>query len=207
MQEKFSLERVTKSGAVFDKTELSWMNGQHLRALPDAELAPQLAQVWQESGLLQKTDSPFVQQAVAMLKPSLELLADADKDLRHVLSYPFMATLQHEAATEVLQDNFKQIVDTALAAYDSGELKAAIDKGPSGYKSWLKGVGKEQNRKGKHLFMPMRVALTGSQHGPEVLALLAAEDGDIKDASAIVPLSDRIQQLREWQARQEAAQA
>lgn len=208
LQEKFSLERVTKSGAVFDKTKLSWMNGQHLRALADSELAPQLAQVWQQSGLLHKEDSPFVQLAVAVLKPSLELLADADKDLRHILSYPLMDTLQHEAAISVLQDDFKQIVDTALAAYDSGELKSALENGPDGYKSWLKGVGKEQKRKGKHLFMPMRVAMTGSQHGPEVgevLRLLLLEDGDIKDSSAYVPLQHRMDQLRNWQSRQTAS--
>ena len=34
---KFSLERITKSAAVFDKTKLAWMNGQYLRALPDEE--------------------------------------------------------------------------------------------------------------------------------------------------------------------------
>jgi len=208
LQEKFSLERVTKSGAVFEKNKLSWMNGKHLRALPDAELAPQLAEVWHHSGLLQKQDSPFVQLAVAVLKPSLELLADADRDLRHILSYPLMDTLQHEAATAVLQDNFKQIVDTALAAYNSGELKSALESGPDGYKTWLKGVGKEQKRKGKHLFMPMRVALTGSQHGPEVgevLRLLLLEDGDIKDSSAYVSLPQRMQQLQEWQSRQTAS--
>ncbi len=38
LQEKFSLERITKSAAVFDKTKLSWMNGQYLRALPDVEV-------------------------------------------------------------------------------------------------------------------------------------------------------------------------
>ena len=38
LQEKFSLDRITKSAAVFDKTKLSWMNGQYLRALPDEEV-------------------------------------------------------------------------------------------------------------------------------------------------------------------------
>ena len=38
LQGKFSLERITKSAAVFDKTKLSWMNGQYLRALPDEEV-------------------------------------------------------------------------------------------------------------------------------------------------------------------------
>ena len=40
LQEKFSLDRITKSAAVFDKTKLSWMNGQYLRALPDEEVQP-----------------------------------------------------------------------------------------------------------------------------------------------------------------------
>ena len=42
LQEKFSLERITKSAAVFDKTKLSWMNGQYLRALPDDEVGDPL---------------------------------------------------------------------------------------------------------------------------------------------------------------------
>ena len=52
LQEKFSLDRITKSAAVFDKTKLSWMNGQYLRALPDEEVHTSL-----ELLLLQKT--PF----------------------------------------------------------------------------------------------------------------------------------------------------
>jgi glutamyl-tRNA synthetase len=29
--EAFTLDRITKSAAVFDRVKLSWMNGQHLR--------------------------------------------------------------------------------------------------------------------------------------------------------------------------------
>ena len=35
----FSLDRVTKSPAVFDIKKLNWINGQHLRALPEEERA------------------------------------------------------------------------------------------------------------------------------------------------------------------------
>ncbi len=33
---------------------------------------------------------------------------------------------------------------------------------------WINGVGKAQKRKGKRLFMPMRIALTGRMQGPDV---------------------------------------
>ena len=39
LQQKFSLDRITKSPAVFDKTKLAWMNGQHLRAMPTDEVS------------------------------------------------------------------------------------------------------------------------------------------------------------------------
>lgn len=37
---KFSLDRITKSAAVFDKVKFSWMNGQHIKMLPEAEVGP-----------------------------------------------------------------------------------------------------------------------------------------------------------------------
>lgn len=43
LAEAFSIDRITKSPAVFDAVKLQWMNGQHLRALAPAEarsLAP-----------------------------------------------------------------------------------------------------------------------------------------------------------------------
>ena len=108
-------------------------------------------------------------------------------------------------AEPVLGDNFKEVVDAALAAYDSGKLAEAVKDGPEGYKNWIKGVGKEMGRKGKRLFMPMRIAFTGSQEGPEVgevLHLLSIEDGDVKDTDAYVPLAKRMDTLREWSTRQ-----
>ena len=50
-----------------------------------------------------------------------------------------------------------------VAAWDSGELRKALE-GPDAYKAWVKGFGKAQKRKGKRLFMPLRIALTGNSH-------------------------------------------
>lgn len=46
LADRFSLQRITKSAAVFDKTKLGWMNGQHLRSLPDDVLVPMLGETW-----------------------------------------------------------------------------------------------------------------------------------------------------------------
>lgn len=56
-------------------------------------------------------------------------------------------------------------------------------------------------RKGKRLFMPVRIALTGSQAGPDVgqaLRLLTLEDGDLAAGVTVVHLDDRIKALQAW---------
>ena len=50
-----------------------------------------------------------------------------------------------------------------VVAWESGELQSAL-RNPEAYKAWVKGLGKAQKRKGKRLFMPLRVALTGNTH-------------------------------------------
>ena len=47
----FSLERVTKSPAVFDLAKLRWINGQHLRALPRDEITSLVGEHLADSGV------------------------------------------------------------------------------------------------------------------------------------------------------------
>jgi len=47
--EKFSLDRVQKSGARFDEKRLEWMNGQHIRSLSLDDLYTRVADFWPES--------------------------------------------------------------------------------------------------------------------------------------------------------------
>jgi glutamyl-tRNA synthetase len=198
----FSLDRITKSPAVFDKTKLAWMNGQHLRALPDDQLVAQVAVVWRASGLLKsEPESPFVKAAAAIVKTSLELLGDADVELRKILAYPLAESVADPKAEAILEDDFGQVARAVLAAHASGDLASAVAGGGEGFKAWVKAVGKDQARKGKRLFMPLRLALTGSLQGADVgeqLEVLAAEGGDVADAGAYVPLDARMAQLKAW---------
>jgi glutamyl-tRNA synthetase len=40
------------------------------------------------------------------------------------------------------------------------------------WKTWTEALKSSSGRKGKQLFMPLRMALTGLDHGPELAALL-----------------------------------
>jgi hypothetical protein len=76
-----------------------------------AQVLPMVADVWTKSGLLAKADSPFVRGAVAALKNSLELVVDADEQLREILAYPLEATIaSDEKAQPLLEDNFAEVL-------------------------------------------------------------------------------------------------
>lgn len=54
--ESFSLERITKSPAIFDMTKLRWVNAQHLRQLPTPELTAMLRSRLVEAGVCAAAD-------------------------------------------------------------------------------------------------------------------------------------------------------
>lgn len=48
---------------------------------------------------------------------------------------------------EVVEDNIAEVADAVVAAFDSGELQAAVDEGHDAWSKWIKGLGKTFKRK------------------------------------------------------------
>lgn len=205
--EKFSIERVNKSGAVFDSTKFRWMNGQHLRLLPSEEFTRLIGRHWKSTGILSESEGLFIEEAVQLLKDGVDLITDSDKALLNFLSYPLYATLSSSEGKPVLEDGLSEVAASLLAAYDSGELLDALEEGKTGWQKWVKNFGKALKRKGKSLFMPLRVLLTGKLHGPDigsyVLLLHSAGTCDIlASQTRFVTLEERFKSLREieWES-------
>lgn len=69
--------------------------------------------------------------------------------------------------------------------------------------AFLNPIGKAQKRKGKRLFMPVRIALTGRMHGPdvgEILNVIMKPDNGAVDPAAFVTLDQRMKALKAWAA-------
>ncbi|CAN1142176.1 Glutamate--tRNA ligase, chloroplastic/mitochondrial [Linum perenne] len=205
--EKFTIDRVNKSGAVFDSTKLRWMNGQHLRALSSEKLTKLIGERWKETGILMESQGPFIEEALELLKDGIDLVADADKVMLNLLSYPLQETLMSPEGKPVIEDKLSEVSLSLLSAYDSGELGTALEGGHSGWKKWVKDFGKSTKRKGKSLFMPLRVLLTGKLHGPDiggsvVLLHRAGVEGIVGPEVGFLSLEERFRMLREvnWEA-------
>jgi len=159
--ERFTLERVGASPAVFDFQKLEWLNGVYLRELPPDEYADRLVEFLRERGYdwdeaLVRKAAPLVQEKIATLAefPAFAgfLFGDVEPDPALLDG----AVLEHAEQTLVNLDPF---------AAESIEQA-------------LRGLAERLELKPREAFQPIRVAVTGSKISPglfESIELLGRE--------------------------------
>jgi len=160
---EFDLARLSPSAATFDQAKLDWLQHEHVMALDFAEHRRRFAE------RLPATVAPQAAAALAAAyQPSLVAYGDAPALAAAVLDPPRLDA----AARRLLTDAQVQLVE-ARRRRERGpdwlEPEAAREM-LAGYRAW----GKERGLAARDLLMPLRVALTGREHGPELHFVLAA---------------------------------
>ena len=79
-------------------------------------------------------------------------------------------------------------------------------------KAWIKAAGKEMDRKGKRLFMPLRIVLTGSMQGPDVaqqvaMISLAEKEGAVAEGADFKGVGARMEAVKAWAETQPVHEA
>ncbi|GAB4281455.1 MAG: glutamate--tRNA ligase [Candidatus Rifleibacteriota bacterium] len=166
LKECFSLERISKSPGVFDKTKLIWMNGQHLRALPVEKLLPMVEPILKkEMPDEQRLQNPeILRKLVELIQVKMNVLNDAVEVARSFLQ---ASAPENEEAAAVIATEKSQKLFAVLA-----EEFARCEWVREGYNAAIKAAGKAVDAKGKDLYMPIRVKITGTCHGPDLVGIL-----------------------------------
>ena len=146
LAEGFDLSTFGRAPARFDEAELLRLNAQLVHAMDHADAAPRLPEGMDEGAWL-------------TIRPNLERVSDA-REWWQVVTGP--------VDSPELSDEDAAFVGAAADAADamdwsdeSGAWKALTDA-----------LKQATGRKGKALFLPLRLALTGMDHGPDMNALL-----------------------------------
>ena len=72
----------------------------------------------------------------------------------------------------ICSEAIKPVVEDAEFAQRAAEVLPAEPWDATTWKTWTQAVKEDTGRKGRELFMPLRLALTGLDHGPELAGLL-----------------------------------
>lgn len=166
LKEEIDFDRLGKSAAVFDMGKLRWLNGKHIRELDEDKLIG-LAKEY-SGGMDSRFDDSSFREAVLACRDSLELLPDIRTHLPL-----FTGKSPDEVADPEALDMLGSEEASKTIPILSGYLASEGSIDAEGAKELIKKAGKECGVKGKMLFMPIRLALTGQMHGPELPRLIA----------------------------------
>jgi len=162
----FSIEGVSKSSAIFDMQKLTWMNGIYIRQLPLDKLV-ELCLPFVEQAGYHIHDQAWFRRVVELLQERLEKLSDIVDQVR----YFFVADFVLDEESQVVMKNDR--VGEILGAFSSLLGQGGEYPTPEECSEKIKAVGKGLGIKGKGLFMPIRVALTGCVHGPDLPIIIS----------------------------------
>ncbi len=168
LKKEFRLERVTPSAAVFDMEKLYWLNRHYIKQSPTERIERLALPFFVEAGVIPADlcirIATWFSKVIALLAPSVNKLDELPAraglifrvDPAAALAAPDNAeVLALPKASDVLAE-FTQRVEADQSAMTSERFKTIVNE-----------VKEKTGAKGKELFHPIRIVITGSHSGPE----------------------------------------
>ncbi len=163
----FSLERIGKSGAIFNQEKLDWMNGYYIRDMRTEELTETLIPVLEDpdkglpEGIARPIDRAYLTRVVPLIQERLKTLAEApeltsfffEEDLEFDSRMLAQKGMDSEGVRAALQEALSHL--EKLRSFDAQSLEGA-----------LRPLAQELGLKTGQLFGCLRVAVTGRKAAP-----------------------------------------
>jgi len=168
--EEFSFERVSKTGGIFDKEKLDWVNGHYIRSYDLDKLTKIAIPFLKEAGYI---DDKFAEEKYEWLKILVETVREGLSNVSEIVDavdifFRDTIEVEDEDALDVLK---WEETETVLKAFKA-EVESVDEIDQEFSKTVMKKIQKATGIKGKKLFMPTRVALSGKVHGPELVSII-----------------------------------
>jgi len=175
LENNFSLERVSKAGAVFDLKKLDWLNKQYIKNLSDTEVAqriiPQLIEqgdiekINDEKFIITKTKDEITLENIAFYVHHEKERISKISEMPDCLSFYFIDILKYEKELlipkKTSEDEVKIILKNLIETLENTE-----DFSEENLRNVLIEKIQEWGLKNGQVLWPMRAALTGKERSP-----------------------------------------
>jgi nondiscriminating glutamyl-tRNA synthetase len=173
---RFAIEDVGHSAGIFDVDKLAWMNRHYMKVAAPGRVAAESVRYFIARGYVKRrTDEAldYLGSLLPMAVGSVDRLEEIPDRLHFVFDFdPKMALVRDDVA-QVLKERGARDVILALPDAIEGPLVTR-----EAFRAMAARLKERTGQKGKALFHPIRVALTGSDGGPELdLAVPAIDRG------------------------------
>lgn len=160
--EEITLDRVNAGDVVFDPDKMRWLSGQHIARMGLDELADAVRPAVADSRYASLLDDRFPT-ALAAVRSHLTAFSEITDHLDPFLGPdPDAGPALEPAERRVVREVRDALAE--LEAWDEASITAAVRAG-----------GAAAGAQGKALYVPVRRALTGHDHGPPLAAVLVVQ--------------------------------
>ena len=167
--DNFTLDRVTKSAAIFDQEKLLWVNGMYIRELSPEQLAGRMMPFLERDlpKELLPVDEKYLRRIAPLLQERIKRLDEA----AGMTSYFFQADHQFDTETLVQKGMDRDMTLSALkTALD--ELNATDDFQHEKLEAVLQAAGERLSLSRRQFFGVLRVAATGRAVSPPLFEMM-----------------------------------
>ncbi|MEH3113115.1 glutamate--tRNA ligase [Pedobacter terrae] len=177
LEEKFSIERISKAGAKFDFEKAKWYNHEWIKAESAERLVPSVKTELEKGGIEIKDDA-FLNTVIDLIKDRCTLLPDFVAQSRYFFTSPaeYDVNSVKPKWTAEKADFFNSFA-AGLALTDAVSAEAAF-----------KALAEERGFKPGELMLPFRIMLVGGKFGPgvfDIAVLLGVTETQARIAKAI----------------------
>jgi len=187
----FSIEKINKTGAIFDITKLDWMNGYYIRQLSVPDLASRLMPFLEKAGLATERDREYVERVVPLIQERIKKLSE----IAELTDFFFVDTLEYDSHLLVAKG---LTAESSLSALRAARQRLATlpEWDRAALEGALRPLAEELGVKTGQLFGILRVASTGRTAAPplfetmevlgrdRVMARLAAAETRLAELAA-----------------------
>ena len=159
----FDLDHLGKSAAQFDEAKLRWVNAQHIKTMPDAELAPLVAGQLQKRGIAQTDER---------LPAICALFKDRCETTVALAGWARAYYADVQPPQQELDQFVTDAIRPAIASLHD-RLKAVSEWNAAAISAAVKQTLAEHGLKMPQLAMPVRVLVMGTHQTPSLDAVLA----------------------------------
>lgn len=166
----FSIERISKTAAIFNKDKLDWMNGMYIRNMSIAELTEQLLPFLERdlhTEVKRPISAEYVQQIAPLIQERLTTLGEA----ADLFDFFFVDELDHDVALLLEKGMTREKATTALQT--SKERLESCSFDALSLEGVLRPLAAELGLKTGELFGLLRVAVTGRTAAPPLFQTMA----------------------------------
>lgn len=198
---EFSLERVTPSPAVFDMEKLYWLNRHYIKEASPERIEKQAFEYFSRAlgGVTESEEiSSWIGSVTWLLAPSVDRLDQLPEKASLIFNYDARSALASPDNAEVLAWPNTDAVLTRFTTKILEDEQAREGKlTPECFKKLVNEVKAETGAKGKELFHPIRIVITGSHSGPEFdkLIPILEEGSHLQLPKHVLSVRERVEEF------------